>query len=123
MILIGKIALFNKEKQKIIDFLKTAKIPELSKEKRQEIHNRAFNIATRSYNPPTCKICFGEIHLEEPSNNSLIPHQEMEINMGNTNISVSSCGHIFHTQCIADLVNYDKCPYCRQTSNFTRLFL
>ena len=119
----GKRALFLKQKEEIILKLSTMKIPKLSKSKKTAISDRAFKLITKSYNPPTCKICFGEIILQESASPNIHKKLEHEINMGNTNVTVSSCGHIFHTQCVSDLLNNETCPYCRQESNFTRIFL
>ena len=119
----GKRALFLKQKEAISLKLSTMKIPKLSKSKKTAISDRAFKLITKTYNPPTCKICFGEIILQESSSPNIHKKLEHEINMGNTNVTVSSCGHIFHTQCVSDLLNSETCPYCRQESNFTRIFL
>ena len=124
IIKIGKSSLFKKEKELIEKFLanKKRKIYKLKKNKSDEIKRTAFEIATKSYIPNVCKICFGELVFEELSN----PHPEIEfeINKGNTNISMSCfCGHVFHAQCISYLVNGNECPYCRHETSFTRLFL
>jgi hypothetical protein len=119
----GKISLFKKDKEVIVKRLSNIKLPKISKKRKHEISQKAFELVTKTYNPPTCKICFGEIMLQETEPHSICPQLDFEINMGNTNVSVSSCGHIFHTQCISGLINQDTCPYCRQDSNFTRIFL
>ena len=67
-----------------------------------------FEIATKKINA-LCKIYFGELYLEEIPSDKVLPQLPHEINTGNTIISVSSCGHIFHTECISDLANEDEC--------------
>ena len=78
---------------------------------------------TKKYNPPICKICFEPLILEELEQCKVVPILHNEINHGNTNITSSSCGHIFHSHCVKNLLIHDMCPYCRMPNNFTRVFL
>jgi hypothetical protein len=122
IILEGKRSLFKKAVIKMREKLKTLKIKRISKKKRDEITSRVLKETTKSYNPPTCKVCYGELNLEECKD--VIKKGEAEENIGNTNISISTtCGHIFHTGCISEMIISGDCPYCRRDTTFTRIFL
>ena len=119
----GRHRLFEIEKSKINERLLKIKLPKITNKKRTIIHERALKLATKKINYPTCKICFSEIELEELSESQRIKPLDYEVNTGNTNVSVSSCGHIFHTQCIEHILDKDHCPFCRSENNFSRLFI
>ena len=122
IILEGKRRLFKKDVSKTKEMLSNMKIKRISKKKRDEITSRVLKETTKSYNPPTCKVCYSELILEESKD--VIKKGDAEENIGNTNISISTiCGHIFHTGCIADMILSGTCPYCRQDTTFTRIFL
>jgi hypothetical protein len=121
--LVGRRQTFLKMKTKIETHLKHIEIPLVSYYRKNEIMRRALEQTIKKYNPTSCKICFEPLVLEEVETCKVIPKLKNEINNGNTNISTSSCGHIFHTSCIKNLLICDICPYCRVPNNFTRVFL
>ena len=121
--LVGRRRQFKKMKRKLEERLKSIKLPLIKHYRKNTIMRNALKLTTEKFNPTSCKICFEPLVLEEVEKCKVIPILKNEINNGNTNISTSSCGHIFHTACIKNLVIDNICPYCRLPNNFTRVFL
>jgi len=123
IILEGKRVLFCKDVEQMREMLSKIKIKKLPKKKRDTIATRVLKETTKTYDPAICKVCYGELILEECDIN-LIKPVELEENIGNTNISIATtCGHIFHTDCITEMIISGTCPYCRQDTTYTRIFL
>ena len=77
------------------------KLPELSLEKKNKILERVTREIIKSRSVATCAIC---------------------LDVMQDNICAGSCGHCFHQKCIDNLIG-NKCPICRNKTNFQKLHL
>jgi hypothetical protein len=119
----GKRVVFRKQATIMRYYLSQTKIIKLPKKRRDEIATNVLKETTKEYDPPLCKVCYSDLRLETKTDN-LIAELDYEENQGNTNISVGvECGHIFHTGCILNMIELQECPYCRQKTSFTRIFI
>lgn len=122
ILLCGKRELFTQQKQLIIKMLENKKLPKMTKGKRSKLLESTLKQVHMTQNKYICKVCFGELEFKI-DDHPIKKNELFELNNGNTNISIGClCGHAFHTWCINHLTNI-QCPYCRQNTKFTRLFL
>ena len=123
ILLVGKREVFRREANEMRYYLSQTKIMKLPKKRRDEIAANILKETTKEFDPPLCKVCYSDLCLEKKTD-ELIPELDYEENQGNTNISIAvACGHIFHTGCILNMIDLQECPYCRQKTSFTRIFI
>jgi len=100
--LVGKKILFQKELENTKKFLKNYLIKKIPNDKKIELYKKITeNVILNKKKKNSCSICLEE--MEE-------------------NIYAGSCGHCFHERCYFSLSS-NKCPLCRVTCNFKKLYL
>lgn len=107
LLLPGKRKLFNDELIKTKNFLKKYKYRKLCISKKYNVMKNINKEITKDnvLNSSTCPICFDLLTKD--------------------NICAGSCGHCFHINCIENNIGdgKNKCPICRNNTNFVKLFL